>query len=135
MDSSFCVDALKEALEKYEHPGIFNTDQGSQFTGDDFIAALQEPKDIQISMDGRGRWMDNIMIERLWRSLKYATVYINDWETGSEMRLGVGNWIDRYNQRRPHTSLAKRTPDQAYRGLPAPTMPTHWPVSTRETHP
>lgn len=127
MDPGFCVEALQEALARYGKPEIFNTDQGSQFTCTAFIGALEEQKDIQISMDGRGRWMDNVMIERLWRSLKYGTVYLHDWEKGSDARHCISRWVERYNYRRPHTSLENRTPDEAYRGLPAPTRPVSWP--------
>jgi putative transposase len=108
LEAGFCVDALKEALARYGRPGIFNTDQGSQFTSFEFTDALKEA-DIKISMDGKGRWMDNIMIERLWRTLKYDCVYLNAWETGSEAREGIGRWFERYNGRRPHSSLDGRT--------------------------
>ena len=113
MDVGFCVDALKEALARHGKPEIFNTDQGSQFTSFAFTGVLQAA-DIKISMDGRGRWMDNVFIERLWRSLKYECVYLNDFETGSELRAGVGRWFDYYNNHRPHSTLAGRTPTEAY---------------------
>jgi len=114
MDADFCVKALEEALARYGRPKIFNTDQGSQFTGFDFIDVLKDAK-IKISMDGKGRWMDNVFIERLWRSLKYECVYLNAFETGSEARDGIGRWIDYYNTRRPHSSLGRhRTPDECY---------------------
>jgi putative transposase len=93
MDVGFCVEALEEALARYGKPEIFNTDQGSQFTSDAFTGVLLAAE-IKISMDGRGRWMDNVFIERLWRSLKYECVYLNDFETGSELRAGVGRWFD-----------------------------------------
>ena len=99
MDAGVCVEALKDALARYGSPAIFNTDQGSQFTSTDFIDVLRDAK-IKISMDGRGRWIDNRMIERLWRSLKYECVYLNAFETGSEARDGIGNWITCYNKRR-----------------------------------
>jgi putative transposase len=92
-------------------------DQGSQFTSLDFTQVLKDA-DSKISMDGRGRWMDNVMIDRLWRSLKYECVYLHAFETESEARNGIGNWMDYYNQRRPHSSLDGRTPDEAYWGLP-----------------
>jgi putative transposase len=95
MDTDFCVAALEEALDKYGPPEIFNTDQGSQFTSHAFIKVLQENV-IRISMDGRGRWRDNVFIERLWRSLKYENVYINAYETGSEARVGIGKWLEFY---------------------------------------
>ena len=113
MDADFCVEALKEAPARYGKPEIFNTDQGSQFTGFAFTGVLQAV-DIKISMDGRGRWMDNVFIERLWRSLKYECVYLNDFETGSDLRNGVGRWFDYYNNHRPHSTLAGRTPTEAY---------------------
>jgi putative transposase len=90
-----------------------NTDQGSQFTSDAFTGALADAG-IRISMDGRGRWMDNVFIERLWRSIKYECVFLNAFETGGEARTGIGRWIDFYNQRRPHSALGDRTPDEAY---------------------
>jgi len=114
MDADFCVKALEEAITRYGKPEIFNTDQGSQFTGFDFIDVLKDAK-IKISMDGKGRWMDNVFIERLWRSLKYECVYLHAFETGSETRAGIGRWIDYYNSRRPHSSLGRhRTPDESY---------------------
>lgn len=113
MDAGFCVEALKEALAGYGTPEIFNTDQGSQFTSTDFTDVLRDAK-IKISMDGRGRWIDNRMIERLWRSLKYECVYLNAFETGSEARDGIGDWISYYNERRPHSSHGIMTPDEAY---------------------
>ncbi len=113
MDAGFCVDALKEALARFGRPEIFNTDQGSQFTSFDFTAVLRDAE-IRISMDGRGRWMDNVFIERLWRSLKYECVYLNAFETGSELRAGLGRWITYYNTQRPHSGLAGRTPAEAY---------------------
>ena len=113
MDVGFCVEALKEALARYGKPEIFNTDQGSQFTSFAFTGVLQAA-DIKISMDGRGRWMDNVFIERLWRSLKYECIYLNDFETGSELRAGAGRWFDYYNSHRPHSTLAGRTPTEAY---------------------
>jgi putative transposase len=113
MDVEFCLDALEEALARFGKPDIFNTDQGSQFTSPRFAGLLQEAG-IRISMDGRGRWMDNVFIERLWRSLKYECVYLYAFETGSELRAGVSWWIDYYNARRPHSTLAGRTPDEAY---------------------
>ena len=93
MDADFCVDALKEAIAKHGTPEIFNSDQGSQFTSGAWIDVLTDAK-IKISMDGKGAWRDNRMIERLWRSLKYECVYLNAFETGSEMRAGIGKWIE-----------------------------------------
>jgi len=119
MDADFCVAALEDAMFRYGKPEIFNTDQGSQFTSDAFTGALKDA-DIKISMDGKGRWMDNVMIERLWRSLKYECIYLNAYETGSELRQGLKRWIDYYNTNRPHSSLDDRTPDEAYWQIPRP---------------
>jgi putative transposase len=113
MDAGFCVAALEEALARFGKPEIFNTDQGSQFTSFAFTKVLREAE-VRISMDGRGRWMDNVFIERLWRSLKYECVYLNAFETGSELRAGLGHWISYYNSQRPHSALAGRTPAEAY---------------------
>ena len=113
MDVEFCVEALEEALARFGRPEIFNTDQGSQFTSSEFTDVLKAA-DVRISMDGRGRWMDNVFIERLWRSLKYECVYLHAFETGSELRNGLSRWINYYNTRRPHSTLAGRTPDEAY---------------------
>ena len=113
MDVGFCVMALEEALVRFGTPDIFNTDQGSQFTSFAFTAVLKDAE-IRISMDGRGRWMDNVFIERLWRSLKYECVYLHAFETGSELRVGLPRWIGYYNAHRPHSGLAGQTPDEAY---------------------
>jgi putative transposase len=113
LEADFCVAALEEALARYGRPEVFNTDQGSQFTSFEFTDVLKKA-DVKISMDGKGRWMDNVMVERLWRTLKYGCVYLNAFETGSEARDGIGKWFERYNGRRPHSSLDDRTPDEAY---------------------
>jgi putative transposase len=113
MEADFCVAALNDAMDAHGRPEIFNTDQGSQFTSHAFTGALADAG-IRISMDGRGRGMDNVFIERLWRSLKYESVFPNAFETGGEARTGIGRWIDFYNQRRPHSALGDRTPDEAY---------------------
>lgn len=113
MDVEFCLEALEEALACHGQPEIFNTDQGSQFTSPRFTGVLQRAG-VRISMDGRGRWMDNVFIERLWRSLKYECVYLHAFETGSELRAGLSSWISYYNAQRPHSALAGRTPDEAY---------------------
>ncbi len=113
MDVAFCVDALEEAMALFGRPEIFNTDQGSQFTSTRFTAVLSAAG-VRISMDGRGRWMDNVFVERLWRSLKYECVYLHAFETGSELRAGLSKWIGYYNTRRPHSSLGGGTPDEAY---------------------
>jgi len=114
MDVEFCLEALEEALARFGRPGIFNTDQGSQFTSLRFTGVLQRAG-VRISMDGRGRWMDNVFIERLWRSLKYECIYLHAFETGSELRAGLSKWIGYYNAGRPHSALAGRTPNEAYR--------------------
>jgi putative transposase len=116
MDVEFCIDALREALTTYGRPDIFNTDQGSQFTSLRFTELLIAAG-VQVSMDGRGRWMDNVFIERLWRSLKYECIYMNAFETGSETRTGLRRWIDYYNAERPHSALGGRTPAEAHAGL------------------
>ena len=113
MDVGFCVEALQEALARFGCPEIFNTDQGGQFTSAEFTDVLRAAE-VRISMDGRGRWMDNVFIERLWRSLKYECVYLHAFETGSELRAGLARWVGYYNTRRPHSTLAGRTPDEAY---------------------
>ena len=111
--ASFCVAALQEALEGYGPPEIFNSDQGSQFTSVDFTDVLKVAG-VRISMDGKGRWMDNVFIERLGRSLKYECVYLAEFTTGSEARTGIGGWMDFDNRCRPHSSLNGRTPEEAY---------------------
>ena len=113
LDAEFCLEALEEALARFGQPGIFNTDQGSQFTSPRFTGLLQQAG-VRLSMDGRGRWMDNVFIERLWRSLKYECVYLHAFETGSELRAGLTKWIGYYNAGRPHSALEGRTPDEAY---------------------
>jgi len=113
MDADFCVTALEQAIARFGRPEIFNTDQGSQFTSFAFTNTLKDAG-IRISMDGRGRWMDNVFIERLWRSLKYECVFLNAFETGSEARTGIGRWIGYYNADRPHSALGGRTPDEVY---------------------
>jgi len=109
MDGSFCVSALEEALARYGKPDIFNTDQGSQFTSAAFTGALAAAG-VLISMDGRGRWMDNVFIERLWRSLKYEDIYLKGYADGREAKAGIASWITFYNGRRPHQALGNRTP-------------------------
>ena len=117
LDAGFCTDALDDALARHGTPEIFNTDQGSQFTGFAFTGRLREAG-VRISMDGRGRCMDNIFIERLWRSLKYEAVYLRELADGFEARRVIGEWIDFYNTERPHSALGGRTPAEAYRGDP-----------------
>jgi putative transposase len=113
MDARFCIEALNEALAKYATPEIFNTDQGSQFTGLAFTGALTDAG-IRISMDGRGRFMDNIFIERLWRSLKYEAVYLHELTDGFRAERVIAEWIGFYNTERPHSALAGQTPAEAY---------------------
>lgn len=113
MDTAFCIETLEEALVLHGKPEIFNTDQGSQFTSFDFTAVLKE-NEIKISMDGKGRWMDNVFIERLWRSLKYECVYLNAFETGLQARKEIGSWIEHYNQTRPHSTFNGQTPNEVY---------------------
>jgi len=113
MEADFCVEALKEALAKYGPPEIMNSDQGSQFTSVEWTNALTEAE-VKVSMDGRGRWIDNRIIERLWRSLKYECIYLNAFETGSEARGGIERWIDYYNADRPHSTHGILTPNEAY---------------------
>jgi len=118
MDVDFCIAALEEALARFGRPDIFNSDQGSQFTSPRFTELLIEAG-VRISMDGRGRWMDNVFIERLWRSLKYECVYLHAFETGSELRAGLLRWVGYYNGRRPHSALGGLTPDEAYAAIAA----------------
>ena len=113
MDASFCKDALDEAITKYGPPEIMNTDQGSQSTGLAWITTLTEA-DVKISMDGRGRYLDNIFIERLWRSLKQEAVYLHQLTDGFVAERVIREWITFYNTDRPHTALDKRTPEEAY---------------------
>jgi len=120
MDGSFCVAALEEALARFGKPNIFNTDQGSQFTSSAFTGRLLAAG-VKVSMDGRGRWMDNVFIERLWRSLKHEDVYLKGYADGREARAGIAAWIAFYNERRPHQSLGDRTPMVVWRdGTPSP---------------
>src|SRR5215475_5581010 len=113
LGADFCVDALEKALSRYGRPEIFNTDQGSQFTSGDFTGTLKG-HGIMISMDGKGRCMDNIFVERLWRSLKYEEVYLHAYATVAEANAGIGAWLAFYNQERQHQSLGYRTPRQIY---------------------
>ena len=113
MEAGFCVEALEEALAKYGPPEMFNSDQGSQFTSDAFIEPLLA-LGVQISMDGRGAWRDNVFVERLWRSIKYEEVYLHAYDSVGHAKAGIGRYIDFYNSRRPHSSLDKKTPDEFY---------------------
>jgi putative transposase len=113
MEVDFCLEAVEEALAQYGKPAIFNTDQGSQFTSTAFTALLLKHS-IAISMDGRGAWRDNVFVERLWRSVKYEEVYLRAYDTVAEARRLIGRYLDFFNRKRPHSSLAARTPDHAY---------------------
>jgi len=113
LDTSFCTEALEEALCNYGTPDIFNTDQGTQFTSDDFTDMLKK-NNIRISMDGQGRWMDNVFIERLWKSVKYEDIYLKAYSSIGEVRKGLTTWFDRYNRWRRHQGLDERTPDEVY---------------------
>jgi putative transposase len=113
MTTDFCVEALEEAIAKYGAPDIFNTDQGSQFTSNDFTKVLKAHS-IKISMDGKGRWVDNVLVERLWRSLKYEEVYLHAYESVVAVRVAIAGYLEFFNTRRPHSSLGGVTPDTAY---------------------
>ena len=113
MEADFCIEALEEAVVKYGKPEIFNTDQGSQFTGHDFTGVLAK-NTIAISMDGKGAWRDNVFVERLWRSVKYEEVYLRAYESVGDARASIGRYLAFYNGGRPHSSLDRRTPDEAY---------------------
>jgi putative transposase len=114
MDTSFCLAALEEALARYGKPKIFNTDQGAQFTSVAFTGKL-EAAGVAISMDGRGRFMDNIFIERLWRSIKYEEVHLKAYADGREALIGIGSWMTFYNERRPHQAMNNRMPMAVWR--------------------
>ena len=113
MEAAFCVATLEDALAQHGKPEIFNTDQGSQFTGAAFTGALAD-NGIAISMDGKGAWRDNVFVERLWRSVKYEEVYLKAYDSVSQARASIGRYLVFYNRRRPHSSLDGMTPDQAY---------------------
>ena len=120
MDTAFCIEAVEEGVNRYGAPGIFNTDQGSQFTSEAFTSLLKTHQ-IQISMDGKGCWRDNVFVERLWRSVKYEEVYLKAYETVSQARESLGQYFRFYNSRRPHSRLADATPGQFYfDSLPLP---------------
>lgn len=116
LETSFCVEALEEALARYGRPEIFNTDQGSQFTSEEFTSVLLE-REVKISMDGRGRCLDNVFVERLWRSLKYEEVYLYAYETVTAARAGIGRYFEFFNNERPHAALGYQTPASFYDGL------------------
>ena len=113
MEAAFCIEAVEEALARHGRPEIFNTDQGSQFTSQAFTAVLTDAE-IAISMDGKGSWRDNVFVERLWRTVKYEEVYLRAYDTVAEARASIGRYLAWYNGTRPHSSLDRRTPDQAY---------------------
>lgn len=113
LDVDFCCEALNEAIQKYGIPEIFNTDQGSQFTSFAFTNILKAHQ-IKISMDGKGCWMDNVFVERLWRSLKYECVYLHNFGTGNEAKAGIYAWINHYNLTRPHSTFDGQTPHEVY---------------------
>lgn len=120
METNFCIEVLEEALSGNEKPEIFNTDQGSQFTSQAFTGRLKD-EGIRISMDGKGRWRDNVFVERLWRSIKYEEVYLHAYDSVAEATQSIGNYIGFYNTTRPHSSLKAQTPDQVYfHRLPVP---------------
>ena len=120
MEASFCIETLEEALSKNEKPQIFNTDQGSQFTSEAFTGRLKE-EGIKISMDGKGRWRDNVFVERIWKSIKYEEVYLHAYASVCEARTSIGRYLEFYNSIRPHSSLKAQTPDQVYfNRLPVP---------------
>ena len=113
MEADFCLEAVEEALARYGKPDIFNTDQGSQFTGEAFTSLLLR-NGIAISMDGKGAWRDNVFVERLWRTVKYEEVYLRAYDNVPEARTSIGRYLDFYNSRRPHSQHGGRTPDQAW---------------------
>jgi putative transposase len=113
MEVGFCLEALEEALAKHGRPKIFNTDQGSQFTSEAFTGVLIE-SEIVVSMDGKGAWRDNVFVERIWKSIKYEEVYLRAYDSVADARASIGRYLDFYNTRRPHSSLDRRTPDEAY---------------------
>lgn len=118
METGFCVEALQEAMDRYGPPEVFNTDQGVQFTSADFLAEL-ETRGVRVSMDGKGRFLDNIFIERLWRSLKYEEVFIKAYASVVEARGGIGGWLVFYNDERPHQALGYLTPRAVFEGVSA----------------
>jgi len=122
MDSDSCVDALEEALSRYGGPEIFNTDRGAQFTSEAFTGVLKKAN-VDISMDGKGRWMDNVFVERLWCSVKYEGVYLKAYESVAEARVGIGTYLEFYNSERRYQGINRKTPDQVYWGS------VEWPLA------
>ena len=121
LDTDFCIEALEEALQRFGAPKIFNTDQGSQFTSAAFTGVLKD-HGIKISMDGKGRWVDNVFVERLWRSVKYEDVYLRAYATPTELRVGLDRYFKFYNTKRRHSALDRRTPDAVYFDLAGRTL-------------
>ena len=121
VDTDFCIQALEEALQRFGAPEIFNTDQGSQFTSETFTGVLRD-HGVAISMDGKGRWVDNVFVERLWRSVKYEDVYLRAYETPTELRRGLTRYFEFYNTKRRHSALDRRTPDAVYYDTAAPEL-------------
>lgn len=119
LETGPCIEALKDAMRRHGKPEIMNSDQGSQFTSIDFIKTLKDA-DIQISMDGKGAWRDNVFVERLWRTIKYEEVYLRAYDSVSVARESLRGYLEFYNTRRPHSSLDGQTPDQAYLNPSAP---------------
>jgi len=113
MEADFCIAALEEAVAKHGRPEIFNTDQGSQFTSEAFTGVLIK-NEIAISMDGKGAWRDNVFVERIWKSVKYEEVYLRAYDSVADARASLGRYLDFYNRHRPHSSLDRKTPDEAY---------------------
>ena len=115
LDARFCVEALEKALQTYGTPEIFNTDQGAQYTSEDFTSVLKK-HEIKISMDGKGRWRDNVMIERLWRSVKYECLYLQEFDSIQALRKSLKKWLSFYNHQRPHATFDGRKPCDVYYG-------------------
>lgn len=113
LTTDFCIEAVEDAIDRYGVPEMFNTDQGSQFTSGDFVGLLQQ-HNIRISMDGKGCWRDNVIVERFWRSIKYEEVYLHAYDSVSAAKAGIARYISFYNSRRPHTALDRQTPDTVY---------------------
>jgi putative transposase len=116
LSAEFCIEAVEEAIARFGAPDIFNSDQGSQFTDEDFVRPL-EAKGVRVSMDGRGRWIDNVFVERLWRSVKYEDLYLHAYETLREVKEALSRYFKFYNASRPHQNLDYRTPDECYFGV------------------
>ena len=116
LETDFCIEALEEALSRHGPPEIFNTDQGAQFTAAAFTAVLKAHQ-VQISMDGKGRWMDNVFVERLWRTVKYEDIYLRAYENPAELRAGLDRYFRFYNTQRGHAALDRQTPDEVYFGI------------------